>query len=81
MGTKYFNYYTSHQRKTFPDQKQLITYSFNEKEQTIIGIMEEKEDLVYLYEYRGQYVGIEFFISFSKESISYKLIKVNEMNT
>ena len=81
MGTKYFNYYTSHQRKTFPDQKQVITYSFNEKEQTIIGIMEEKEDLVFLYEYRGKYVGIEFFISFSKESTSYKLIKVNEMST
>ena len=78
---KHFNYYTSHQRKSFPDQKQLITYSFNEKEQTIIGIMEEKENLVYLYEYRGKYVGVEFFISFSKKSVSYKLIKVNEMTT
>jgi hypothetical protein len=58
-----------------------MTYSFNEKEQTIIGIMEEKENLIYLYEYRGKYVGVEFFISFSKESISYKLIKVNEMST
>ena len=81
MGTKYFNYYGSHQGKSFPDQKQSITYSFNEKEQTIIGRMEEKENFIYLYEYRGQYVGIEFFISFSKESVSYKLIKVNEMNS
>lgn len=81
MGTKYFNYYASHQGKSFPDQKQLITYSFNEKEQTIIGRMEEKEDFVYLYEYRGEYVGVEFFISFSKKSISYKLINVNEIIT
>ena len=81
MGTRYFNYYGSHKEKSFPDQKQLITYSFNEKEQTIIGIMEEKEDLIYLYEYRGKYVGIEFFISFSKESVSYKLIGVNEITT
>ena len=81
MSTKYFNYYGSHKDKSFPEQKQLITYSFNDQEQTIIGIMEEKEDLIFLYEYRGKYVGIEFFISFSKESTSYKLIKVNEMVT
>jgi len=81
MRAKHFNYYASHEEKSFPDQKQLITYSFNEKEQTIIGRMEEKEGLIYLYEYRGKYVGIEFFISFSKESVSYKLIKVNEMTT
>ena len=65
--------------KTLPDQKQLISYSFNEKEQTIIGIVEEKGDLIYLYEYRGKYIGLEFFISFSKSSVSYKLIEVNEM--
>ena len=41
--------------------------------------MQEKEDFIYLYEYRGQYIGIEFFISFSKKSISYKLIKVDEI--
>jgi hypothetical protein len=81
MGTKSFNYYASPQTKSFPDQKQLITYSFNEQEQTIVGRMEQKEDCVYLYEYRGEYVGIEFFISFSKNSISYKLLKVNEMST
>ena len=79
MSTK-SNYYARHEEKVFPEQKQLITYSFNEKQQTIIGIMEEKQDLIYLYEFRGKYVGIEFFISFSKKSISYKLIEVNEMN-
>lgn len=81
MRTKNFEYYKQHTEKTFPDQNQLITYSFNEKEQTIIGIVEEKGDLIYLYVYRGKYIGIEFFISFSKKSISYKLIEVNEMNT
>jgi hypothetical protein len=62
-----------------PDQQQLITYSFNEKEQTITGIIEEREGLIFLYEYRGKYIGTEFFISFSKNSASYKLIKVNEI--
>jgi len=38
----------------------------------------EKNNRIYLYEYRGKYIGNEFFISFSKESISYKLIKVEE---
>ena len=79
MRTKYFNYYTNHEVKSFPDQKQLITYSFNEKKQTIVGIMEEKDGLIFLYEFRGQFIGIEFFISFSKQSTSYKLIEVNEM--
>ncbi len=79
MSTKYFNFYTRHEEKSFPAQKQLIKYSFNEKEQTIIGHMEEKEGQIYLFEYRGIYVGTEFFISFSKQSISYKLIEVNEM--
>jgi hypothetical protein len=80
MSRKLFNYYGNHEEKLFPDQKQLITYSFNEKEETIIGIMEEKEDLIFLYEYRGKFIGIEFFISFSKESVSYKIIKVDEMS-
>ena len=57
----------------------MITYSFNEQEQTIVGIMEEREGLIFLYEYRGKYIGIEFFISFSKQSISYKLLKVDDM--
>lgn len=76
MRSKNFEYYTQKREKSFSDQTQLITYSFNEKEQTIVGIVEEKGDLIYLYEYRGKYIGIEFFISFSKKSISYKLIKV-----
>jgi hypothetical protein len=80
MRTKNSDYYAKHGEKLFPDQKQRITYSFNEKEQTIVGIMEEKENLIFLYEYRGKYVGIEFFISFSKESISYKLIKVDQIS-
>ena len=80
MRTKSFEYYTKHEKKSFADQKQLITYSFNEKEHTITGVVEEKENLIFLYEYRGRFVGTEFFISFSKESISYKLIKVNEMS-
>jgi hypothetical protein len=45
---------------------------------TIIGAMQEKDNLIFLYEYRGVLVGTEFFISFSKTSISYKLIKVDE---
>jgi hypothetical protein len=81
MPTKYSNYYTSHEDKVFPAQKQSITYSFNEQERSIVGIVEEKDGLIYLYEYRGDYIGIEFFISFSKESISYKLIQVNDMIT
>ena len=81
MRSKNFEYYTQKSDKAFSDQTQLITYSFNEKEQTIIGVVEEKGDLIYLYECRGKYIGIEFFISFSKTSISYKLIKVNEVDT
>lgn len=79
MSAKNFEYYSKHEDKIFPDQKQLITYTFNEKEQTIVGIMEEKDNMIYLYEYRGKYVGIEFFISFSRNSISYKLLHVDPM--
>jgi hypothetical protein len=79
MRTKSFEYYTKHESKIFSDQKQLITYSFNEKQHTITGQVEERDGLIFLYEYRGKFVGTEFFISFSKESVSYKLIQVNEM--
>ena len=79
MNSKHADYYSKLKARLFSDQKQRITFSFNEMERTITGIMQEKEDLIYLYEYRGQYIGIEFFISFSKKSISYKLIKVDEM--
>lgn len=74
------NYYSEHQAKSFPDQKQLITYSFNNVENTIVGIMEEEDRYINLYEYRGKYVGTEFLISFSKDSTSYKLIKVVDAN-
>lgn len=73
------NTYYKSDKRVLSDQKQLITYSFNEKEQTITGVIEEREGLIFLYEYRGKYVGTEFFISFSKNSSSYKLIKVNEI--
>ena len=78
MEKKHIDYYTKHKNRSFSDQKQLITYSFNDAERTIVGAMEEKDNLIYLYEYRGKLVGTEFFISFSKESIFYKLIKVGE---
>jgi len=81
MTVNNFDYYSNFREKIFADQKQLITYSFNETEQTIIGLMEEKENHIYLYEYRGKFVGFEFFISFSKDSASYRLINVNAMST
>ncbi|HEY6503657.1 MAG TPA: hypothetical protein VIZ28_06740 [Chitinophagaceae bacterium] len=77
MERKHIDYYTKHENRSFSDQKQLITYSFNDDERTITGAMEEKGDLIYLYEFRGKFIGTEFFISFSKKSISYKLIKVS----
>lgn len=79
MHDKYFNYYSRFETIIFPEQKQLITYSYNDRERTITGIIMEKKDLIFLYEYRGDYIGIEFFISFSKQSLSYKLIKVEEL--
>jgi hypothetical protein len=79
MNSKQVDYYAKLKPQLFSDHTQRITYSFNETERTITGIIREKEDLIYLYEYRGQYIGIEFFISFSKKSISYKLIKVDEI--
>ena len=79
MKHKHFDYYSSSEPAPLPDQKQLITYSFNEHERKITGMILEKRDLIFLYEYRGKYIGTEFFISFSKDSISYKLIKVEEM--
>ena len=79
MHSKKFNYYSNYVVKLFPDQRKLITYSFNERENTITGVMEEKKDFIYLYEYRGEYIGNEFFISFSKESVSYKLVKIEDV--
>ena len=78
MDRKHFDYYAKDENRSFSDQKQVIIYSFNDDERKIIGAMIEKGDLIFLYEYRGDYIGTEFFISFSKDSISYKLIKVDE---
>jgi len=55
-----------------------FTYSFNNVEKTITGLVRQTDNLIYLYEYRGKYIGTEFFISFSKKSVSYKLLKINE---
>ena len=79
MEQKHSYYYRKLGFKSYSDQKRSITYSFNEDEKTIRGAMEEKDNLIFLYEYRGKYIGNEFFISFSKESISYKLIKIEEI--
>jgi hypothetical protein len=78
MERKHIDYYTQHEDRSYSDKKQLITYSFNDNERTIIGAIEEKDNLIFLYEYRGTFIGTEFFISFSKKSLSYKLIKVGE---
>ncbi len=78
MKQQHFDYLTKHKSKSFADAKQRITYSFNNVESTIIGQVEEDGNHICLYEYRGKYVGTEFLISFSKHSISYKLINVEE---
>jgi hypothetical protein len=80
MTKNNFEYYSNFREKIFSDQKKLITYLFNETEQKIVGLIEEKENLIYLYEYRGKFVGYEFLISFSKDSASYRLINVTDMN-
>jgi len=73
-----FEYITKHKSKSFSDSKQRITYSFNNVESTIIGQVEEDGNNICLYEYRGKYIGTEFLICFSKDSVSYKLINVDE---
>jgi hypothetical protein len=73
-----FEYLIKHKSKSFSDAKQRITYSFNNVENTIIGQVEEDGNLICLYEYRGKYIGTEFLISFSKNSVSYKLLTVEE---
>jgi hypothetical protein len=47
-------------------------------ESTIIGSVEEEGNIICLYEYRGKYIGTEFLISFAKNSVSYKLISIDE---
>lgn len=73
--------YSLHQHisRAATDNLQLITYSVTGEVHTINGIMEEVDNYIYLYEYRGKQTGTEFFISFSKNSISYKLLDVQEI--
>lgn len=73
-----FAYLTKHVSRTSTDPKQRITYSFHNVETTIIGKVEEMDNNLCLYEYRGKYIGTEFLISFSKHSVSYKLISVED---
>jgi hypothetical protein len=73
-----FDYLAKHKSRSFSDAKQRITYSFNDVENTIIGQMEEEGNNICLYEYRGKYIGTEFLISFSRNSVSYKLLNVEE---
>ncbi len=69
-----------HISRSVSDNLQTITFSIYGMERTIVGIMTEVENYIYLYEYRGKQTGTEFFISFSKNSISYKLINVQNLN-
>lgn len=73
-----FEYINKHKSRSSADPKQRITYSFHNKEHTIIGQVEEEGNLICIYEYRGKYIGTEFLISFSKNSVSYRLISVDE---
>ena len=73
-----FEHITKHKSKSFADLKQRITFSYNNIESTIIGQVEEEGNQIFLYEYRGKYIGTEFLISFAKNSASYKLINIDE---
>ncbi|MEO8173518.1 MAG: hypothetical protein ABI581_10560 [Sediminibacterium sp.] len=78
MKQSNFEYITKHKSKSFSEARQRITYSFNNVENTIIGQVEEDGNNISLYEYRGKYIGTEFLISFSRNSVSYKLINIDE---
>lgn len=79
MAKKQIQYYKSGAAELErPEHLVRFTYSFNNVERTVTGEVHEWEDRIYLFEYRDKYIGSEFFISFSKESVSYKLIKVEE---
>ena len=78
MKANNFEYITKHKSRSSTEPRQRITYSFNNVESTIMGAMEEEGNIICLYEYRGIYIGTEFLISFAKNSISYKLISVDE---
>jgi hypothetical protein len=76
---KSHNNHPQHISRSSTDALQAIIYSIAGVEHTIVGIMEEVDNYIYLYEYRGKQTGTEFFISFSKNSTSYKLIEVQEI--
>jgi hypothetical protein len=80
MNQKQMEYYSSAPDKSVMLAQQPVpyTYSFNEEEKTLTGLVQEKEDRIFLYEYRGKHIGTEFFISFARSSVSYKLIKVGD---
>jgi hypothetical protein len=79
MTRKQSEYVAKEDREALLAQEPIsYTYSFNNVERTVTGLVQERENQIYLYEYRGKYIGTEFFISFSKESVSYKLIKTEE---
>ncbi len=81
MSGKQSDYFSKQENGALLDQEPVrFTYSFNNIEKTITGLVRERENLIFLYEYRGKYIGTEFFISFSKESVSYKLIKVDKVD-
>lgn len=68
-----------HTSRAVTDNLQAITYTVAGAEHVITGIMEEVDNYIYLYEYRGKQIGTEFFISFSKNSTSYKLLDVQDI--
>jgi hypothetical protein len=78
MNRKHYNYYQTHESRVHSGQNNMITYTFNKVERTIFGLMEERNNLIFLYEYRGNYIGTEFLISFSADSCSYKLVSISE---
>lgn len=78
MTRKQSEYLAKEDREALLAQEPVsYTYSFNNVERTVTGLVQERENQIYLYEYRGKYIGTEFFISFSRESVSYKLIKMD----
>ena len=80
MKQKLVTHLPQHISKSITENLQTITFSIFNLERTIVGIIEQTENYIYLYEYRGKQTGTEFYISFSKESISYKLINVQDYN-
>jgi len=76
-GRKHFDYYTSTRANRVPDHSNWITYSFNDSERTIVGAIEEKNNLIFLYD-TVEICRNRILYFFFENSISYKLIKVDE---